>query len=124
MGKGSMMYLVMVGSDKYLFQLLETCLDFLLEDERYAHGDPEVFRIWQGNKFTRFMNITYRGVESSHYHDDKPAHCDVFTFDLWDNERQSFVKTGWVDADQNGKDMRKAVQEYAIEAEAKVIGVA
>ena len=112
------MYLIQSARGLYLFSLLESCLDFVLDDEFYVHNHPTILRL-NGCKFEPFMTTRYRGNESIHHQDDKPDHCDVFTFDLSDRKEQRFTKTRWIDDKQNGMNMREVVRQYAIEIEEK-----
>ena len=109
----------MATKKKHLFTLLDSCLDFVLADDCYVHNYPEVFRLNGDSEFVKFMNITYRGVESVLHQEGKPLHCDAFTFDLWSGKDKRFIPSGWIDDKQDGMNMREVVTQYAIEIEEK-----
>lgn len=119
-----MMYLVECSQGKYPFELLESVLDFVLKDDCYVYNHPEVYRL-NGDKFEPFMRFTYRGVESNFHCEDKPPHCDVFDFSFWHRQEEDWpwVHAGWVDDQQNGRDMRETVKHHAIEVEAELLNL-
>ena len=119
------MYLIESGGDreKSLYTLLESAMDFVLEDDCYIYEHPAIFRL-NGHIFEPFMRFQYRGIESMSHTEGKPPHCDDWDFSFWDRQEENWPwkHAGWVDAEQNGKEMREIVQRHVTEIEAKIVG--
>ena len=115
------MYLVNTASKTKLFSLLESCLDFVLDDDCYVYEHPEISRLNGNNEFDKFLTfrdrLDFEGNEVEY--EDRPKDTDHFTFELHPSDLSEQLHTGWlwVDRFNEFKRFKQTVLDFAIEME-------